>query len=102
MTDGAKTQQGELVIYRAENGRFQLEAKLVGETVWLSMNQIADLFGVNVPAISKHVRNIYEVGELSRRATVSKMETVRKEGRRQVTRKVEFYNLDMILLSPVI
>jgi len=67
MTDGAKTQQGELVIYRAENGRFQLEAKLVGETVWLSMNQIADLFGVNVPAISKHVRNIYEVGELSRR-----------------------------------
>lgn len=97
MTDGAKTQQGELVIYRAENGQFQLEAKLVGETVWLSMNQIANLFGVNVPAISKHVRNIYEVGELSRRATVSKMETVRKEGRRQVTRKVEFYNLDMIL-----
>lgn len=97
MTDGTTIQQGELVIYRAENGRFQLEAKLVGETVWLSMNQISDLFGVNIPAISKHIRNIYEAGELTRRATVSKMETVRKEGRRQVTRKVEFYNLDMIL-----
>lgn len=56
------------------------------------MAQIAELFHVNVPAISKHVKNIYDARELSRRATVSKMETVRQEGKRQVVRAVDFYN----------
>lgn len=58
---------------------------LVGNTAWLTQGQIADLFAVNVPAISKHVKNIYGDKELARKATVSRMETVRTEGKRQVS-----------------
>jgi hypothetical protein len=61
------------------------------------MAQIADLFGVNTPAISKHVKNIYACGELGETATVSKMETVRQEGKRRVRRSLEHYNLDMVI-----
>jgi hypothetical protein len=67
------------------------------ESIWLPMADIAKLFGVNVPAISKHVKNIFATRELSRRATVSKLETVRREGKREVGRTVEHYNLAMVI-----
>jgi len=67
------------------------------ETVWLSQKRMAELFGVNVPAISKHLNNIYDEGELQREATISILETVQKEGSREVKRNVEYYNLDAIL-----
>ena len=89
--------RGEVILYRTEDGRTALDVRLAGETVWLTQAQIADLFAVNVPAISKHIKSIYADRELSPKATVSKMETVRLEGKRQVTRTVEFYNLDMII-----
>ncbi len=88
---------GEVVMYRTEDGQTALEVRLVGETVWLTQAQIAELFAVNVPAISKHITNIYGDKELMRKATVSEMETVRTEGKRKVTRRVELYNLDMII-----
>lgn len=87
----------KVVIYQSDDGGLQLEAKLSNESIWLSMLQIAELFRVNVPAISKHVKNIYAAGELDAGATVSKMETVRAEGKRRVARQVDFYNLDMII-----
>jgi hypothetical protein len=94
MTPGGR---GELVIYQGEDGALRIEARMEGESIWLPMADMAKLFGVKVPAISKHVKNIYATRELSPRATVSKMETVRREGRRQVVRTVEHYSLDMII-----
>lgn len=97
MTRTKPDDRGEVILYRTEDGKNALEVRLAGETVWLTQSQIADLFGVNIPAISKHIKNIYADRELTRKATVSKMETVRKEGKRQVVRAIELYNLDMIV-----
>lgn len=87
----------EVVVYQGQDGALRVEAKMAGESIWLPMADMAKLFGVKVPAISKHVKNIFATRELSPRATVSKMETVRREGRRQVVRTVEHYSLDMII-----
>ena len=77
--------------------RSKVEIFVHNETVWLPQKRMAELFGVNVPAISKHLNNIYEDGELIKDATVSILETVQKEGNRNVNRQVEYYNLDAIL-----
>ena len=87
----------ELVRFDGENAPVDLSFDWSHETVWASQKQIADLFGINVPAVSKHIANIFEGGELEPEATVSKMEIVRLEGGRQVAREVEHYNLDVIL-----
>lgn len=89
MSNKRQDSLGEVVMYRTEDGQTALEVRLVGETVWLTQAQIAELFAVNVPAISKHITNIYGDKELMRKATVSEMETVRTEGKRKVTRRVE-------------
>lgn len=67
------------------------------ETLWLTQKQMADLFNVNVPAIAKHLSNIFEEGELTEEATISKMEIVQTEGERKVKRTVSYYNLDAII-----
>lgn len=92
-----KESRGEIVLYQAPDGQTTLEVKLEGDSVWLAQGQIAKLFGVNVPAVSKHIKNIFAAGELVPKATVSKMEIVRKEGKRRVARLVDLYNLDMII-----
>lgn len=92
-----KNSERQVVIYQSSDGKLKLEAHLKNETVWLTQAQIADLLGINVPGISKHINNIYEEGELVPEATLSKMETVQIEGKRQVTRNLEHYNLDMII-----
>ncbi len=74
-----------------------MEVRLEEDTVWLSQKQIASLFGTEVPAINKHIKNILNVGELKAGATVSKMEIFQTEGKRKVTRVVDLYNLDMII-----
>lgn len=79
------------------NESIKLEVRLEEENVWLTQNQIAELFGTEVPAISKHIRNIYQSEELNRTTTLSKMEIVRQEGTRLVKRNLDFYNLDVIL-----
>src|SRR5258707_15041932 len=75
------------------NGRTELDhrRRLAVETVWLTQKALAALFGVNVPAVNKHLKNIFESGELSREATISKMEIARPEGDRMVKREVDYF-----------
>ncbi len=87
----------DFLLYTAPNGQVKVECILHDETIWLTQKRIAKLFGVGVPAISKHLDNIFTSGELEREATVSILETVQQEGARQVKRKVEFFNLDAII-----
>lgn len=87
----------KLVIYQAKSGAIELSVDAKKETIWANLNQIANLFGVQKAAISKHFKNIFESGELAEKATVSKMETVGIEGKRQVRRSIETYNLDAII-----
>jgi prophage maintenance system killer protein len=87
----------KIEIYRSPDHKTQVEVRLDKDTVWLSQKQISLLFGTGVPAISKHIKNILADKELSADSTVSKMEIVQTEGRRQVSRTAEVYNLDMII-----
>lgn len=89
--------RGEIIIYQTADGETCLDVRMENDSVWLTQAQIAQLFGTEIPAISKHIRNIFQSGELEREATVSKMEIVRQEGERTVKRRLDTYNLDMIL-----
>ena len=87
-----------MVIYQTPSGETQLDVTIKGETIWLTQRQIAELFGTKVPAISKHLKNIFESGELERDSTISKMETVVNRGfRGSAIETVDHYNLDAIL-----
>lgn len=88
---------GEVVLYQSSQGDVRVGCLLKDQTLWLTQKAIAELFGVEIPAISKHLANIYDTGELAREATVSILERVQKEGKRKVTRKLESYNLDAII-----
>ena len=90
-------QQSDFILYTSDDGDVNVEVVLQDETVWLTQKGISRLFGVNVPAISKHLANIYETGELRKKSTISILETVQNEGDRKVRRKLEFYNLDAII-----
>ncbi len=92
-----RDQTSEFLLYTAPNGDVKVEVLLSGETIWLTQKRIAELFGVGVPAISKHLDNIYDSGELQREATLSILETVQQEGKREVKRKLEYYNLDAVI-----
>jgi len=86
----------QIIIYERKDGA-HFEVRLEGETVWMNQMQIGNLFVVKKAAISKHIKNIYHEGELEKKSTVSKMETVQREGGRVVKRDVDYYNLDMII-----
>ena len=87
----------QFLLYTAPDGAVKVEVFFQNETVWLTQKALAELFGVKVPAINKHLKNIFDSGELAREATISKMEIARPEGGRTVSRQVEFYNLDAII-----
>ena len=87
----------DFLIYKAADEEVTVNAVIKDETIWLTQKSMAELFEVKIPAISKHLANIYDEGELNQDSTVSKMEIVQKEGSRSVTRKVDFYNLDAII-----
>ncbi len=89
--------RGEVLLYSDESGKEYVSVVFKDETFWLTQKAMAELFNVNVPAVSKHLQNIYEEGELERDSTISKMETVQQEGERQVRRIVDHYNLDAII-----
>ncbi|STC69163.1 RhuM family protein [Corynebacterium pilosum] len=91
------TSQGEFVIYTTEDNRTEVHLRLIEGTVWMTQADMAELFDVGVSAISKHLKTVYQDGELSRQATVSKMENVAVEQGRSVKRHIEHYNLDAIL-----
>ena len=84
------------ILYKADEEDVKVNALLKDESIWLTQNSMAELFDVNVPAVSKHLKNIYECGELDEVSTISILETVQKEGTRSVKRNVTFYNLDAI------
>lgn len=85
------------VLYHSDESDVSVNAVVQNESIWVTQKAMADLFAVNTPAISKHLKNIYEEGELIEESTVSKMEIVQTEGSRQVKRNVDFYNLDAII-----
>ena len=87
----------EFILYKTSNGDVKVDVLLQNETIWMPQKKIAELFDVHVPAVSKHLNNIFESGELHKKATVSILEIVQKEGTRKVSRDVEFYNLDAII-----
>jgi hypothetical protein len=89
----------EIVLYQTEDGKIKIDTVFQDETIWLTQAKMAELFDVNVPAISKHLNHIFKEGELQKEATVSKMETVQQEGSRQVTLARDFYNLDAIIVG---
>lgn len=89
--------ESNILLYETEDGKINVDVILKDETIWLSQKSVSELFDVNVPAINKHLNNIYEEKELDKNSTISKMEIVRKEGNRNVNRKLEFYNLDAII-----
>lgn len=88
---------GDIVIYQSEDGNTKINVNLQDETVWLSQQQLAELYQSSRTNIVEHIRNIYEEGELSEVSTCRNFRQVRREGKRDVCREIPFYNLDMII-----
>ena len=84
-------------IYSSQDGSIQLKVKLENDTVWLTQNQMAELFGVDRTSIVRHIRNIYKSEELDQNSTCAKNAQVRTEGNRSILREIPYYNLDMII-----
>lgn len=87
----------QIIIYQSEDGETRIDVKFTGETVWLSQQQMAELYQTTRPNIVQHIRNIYADGELDEQATCKNFLQVRQEGSREVRREIPFYNLDMII-----
>lgn len=94
MATNEPREPGELVIYPGKDGRLRVQARLAVDTLWLTQKQMAELFGVQPPAISKHLKNIFETGELAESAVVSVLESTAADGKTYATR---FYNLDAVI-----
>jgi len=90
-------QQGDIVIYRADDGMPGIRIRLENETLWLDQYQISDLFQTDRTSIVRHIRNIYRSGELSEDSTCAIIAQVQEEGGRRVKRQVRTYNLDLII-----
>lgn len=101
MTDkdtlSANENQGEIVIYQTDDGDTKIDVRFVDETVWLTQQQMAELFQSSRTNIVEHIKHIYEEGELDENSTCRKFRQVRTEGNRQVVRELPYYNLDMII-----
>ena len=89
--------ESRLIMYTTEDGLTKIEATFDQDTVWLSLDQMAELFQRDKSTISRHIKNVFSEGELVRSATVANFATVQTEGNRQVERQIEFYNLDVII-----
>ena len=94
MIDNSK---GDIIIYQTDDGLTKIDVKVENETVWLSQQQMADLYNTTKQNISLHIKNIFYEEELDEDSTVKEFLTVQKEGNRSVERKVKYYNLDMII-----
>ena len=89
--------KGQFLLYQTPDGDSQIEVKLQDDTVWLSLDQMAELFQRNKSTISRHIKNVLEDGELQEEATIANFATVQNEGIRKVERVIAYYNLDMII-----
>lgn len=87
----------EFLIYQTDDGQTKIDVRIENETVWLSLTQMAELFQRDKSVISKHIKNVYEEGELAEDSTVANFATVQKEGTREVERDIVYYNLDVII-----
>lgn len=89
--------ENEIIIYQTQDGQTKIDVRLENETVWLTQNQMAELFQTTKQNVSSHIKNIFEEGELSENSTVKDYLTVQQEGNRKVSRNVSHYNLDVII-----
>lgn len=96
-TDAMANDKGQILLYQTPDGESRIEVRLQGETVWLSLEQMAELFQRNKSTISRHIKNVFEEGELQPNTTVAFFATVQMEGKRKVERDIAYYNLDMII-----
>lgn len=88
---------GNIILYQTEDGKSRIEVTLCNDTVWLTADQMAELFQRNKLTISRHIKNVFEDGELNPDSTVAFFATVQNEGDRTVERNLAYYNLDMII-----
>ena len=86
-----------MLIYQSADGKIKIDVRFEKETVWLTLDQMATLFGRDKSTISRHIKNVFEEGELSLEATVANFATVQIEGKREVVRNIDYYNLDVII-----
>lgn len=86
-----------MLIYQSADGNIKIDVRFEKETVWLSLDQMATLFGRDKSTISRHVKNVFEEGELPPEATVANFATVQAEENREVTRNIDYYNLDVTI-----
>lgn len=89
--------KGQFLLYQTPDGESKIEVKLQDDTVWLSLDQMAELFQRNKSTISRHIKNVLEEGELLADSTIANFATVQNEGKRHVERQITYYNLDMII-----
>ncbi|NCC20797.1 Fic/DOC family protein, partial [Candidatus Saccharibacteria bacterium] len=87
----------DLIVYQTDSGAIELPVDAAAETIWATQKQIADVFGVNVRTVNEHLSNIFSTEELEKGATIRKIQIVRTEGKREVKREIEHYNLDAII-----
>ncbi|MBU1088358.1 virulence RhuM family protein [Patescibacteria group bacterium] len=87
----------EFLFYKTEDGKIKIEVHLFNETVWLSQKGMAHLFQKTIPTINEHIKNVFQEGELQKDSTIRKFLIVQKEGKREVAREIDFYNLDVII-----
>lgn len=90
-------QKSEFLLYQTENGLTRVDVRFAGETVWLSLTQMAELFQRDKSVISRHIKNVFDEGELRPEATAANSATVQMEGGREVRRNVDYYNLDVVI-----
>ena len=95
--DAMANGKGQILLYQTPDGESRIEVRLQEETVWLSLEQMAELFQRNKSTISRHIKNVFEEGELQPNTTVAFFATVQMEGKRKVERDIAYYNLDMII-----
>lgn len=86
-----------MLIYQSEDGKIKIDVRFEGETAWLSLEQMSMLFGRDKSTISRHIKNVFEEGELNLNSTVAKFATVQMEGSRTIERNIDYYNLDVII-----
>lgn len=97
VTEVSDPSKGKFLIYQAEDGELKIDVRFEEDSVWLTQQQVAQLFQTSVPNVNMHISNIYEEEELTPEATIKKFLTVRTEGRREVKRLLDYYSLDMII-----
>ena len=88
---------GNIIIYQSDDGKTHIEVRLENETLWLTQQQMADLYQTSRTNVVEHIKHIYEEGELDEGSTCRKFRQVRNEGKKQVEREMNFYSLDMII-----